>query len=316
MVVVMKKVSILLFLGALVMCWACTRSQLDRPAEASSSAISLNLTVSDWSGETKSVKTAWVTGDRINFWFDANGADQAEPDLVAYYDGSSWAAGTLREGCSLAAAGTLLALYESYNDFSPAKYSYSWESSMEWFTPIPSKESADYRCMPMVVSCENIPYTFAGNTLTATLTGWNFQTRFKVLVKNDDSGLTLSADSYVLQVHNISADTYPSVSSAWQVIPGVSCPAKGTGAGNAVGKVGGVQEADGIAFYYDSFTATSADILFTLSVYGDKVYEYAVTGKSLDSTGNNCTGVALKHSSFSPKGNIDKVTVEDWGLLN
>lgn len=312
----MKTVNILFSFAALIISWACTRSQLERPSELPSDTINLNLTVLDWSGETRAAKTGWGSGDRISFWFDANGTDQTVPDLVASYDGVSWIPGKLRDGCTLESAGCLLALYESYNELSLSTYSCSWESDRECFYPLASKESADFRCMPMVVSCENIPYTFAGNTLTATLTGWTFQTRFKVLVKNDDSGLVLSADSYVLQVHNISADTYPALSSSWQVIPGVSFPAKGAGAGNAVGKAGGVQEADGIAFYYDSFTATSADILFTLSVYGDKEYEYAVAGKNLNATGNSCSGVALRHSSFSPKGNIDTVPIDDWGIIN
>lgn len=311
---VMKNVSVYLALLTLVLMWACAKDSVETPTET---VIRLNISVASPDGaDSKAAKTAWEAGDQINFWFDAIGVDQTVPDLVATYDGSTWTSGPLRDGCSLLPSGRLLALYESHNDLSSPMYSYQWEDAKEWFYPQASLTSTDYRCMPLVLSCGNIPYTYAESTLTASLDSWIYQTRFKVLVKNDDAALILSAESYVLQVQNLTAESYPAVSSAWQVVPGVSVPAIGMAGGNAVGKAAGVQEADGIAFYYNSFSASSADILFTLSVYGDADYVYGVKGKNLDATGNKCTGVALKHSSFGPKGNIDSVSVEDWGLLN
>ena len=325
---VMKNVPVYLALLTFVLLGACAKDSVETPVQT---VIRLNISVdSPDQADSKAVKNEWAAGDKINIWFDANGGNQTVPDFVISYDGTSWSGSSFREGCTLKPSGFLMAIYESHNDLSAGKYAYNWDSFRQWFYPTPSLESTDYRCMPMLLSCESIPYTFTQgtitftegqltyteSTLTANLTGWIFQTRFKVLLKNDNAGLTLSADNYVLQVYNATADSYPLQSSAWVLIPRSFCPTMDTVSGNAVGKTAGVQEDDGIAFYYNSFSATSADIVFTLWANGGSVSEYNVYGKTLDATGNGCKGVALKHSSFAAKGNIDPVPVEDWGLLN
>ena len=318
----MKNKSLYLTLLSLVLVCACGKPDVDSSVDVSPE-IRLNITVANPEGtDSKAVKNAWAEGDKINVWFDANGAGQSEPDLVISYDGLSWNNGSFRDGCTLEPTGYLLALYESYNDLSSAKYSYEWESDRGWFYPVSSQESEAYRCMPMMLTCGNVPYTFTENTLTAYLIEWVFQTRFKVLVQNDDESLTLPAGSYVLQVYDVSGDKYPSRNIAWQLVPGEECPKSEVARGNAVGKTGGVQESDGIAFYYDSFIATSADIIFTLSVCGgdqDYLYVYHVSGKTLDASVNRCTGVSLKRSRFSPPGNItgdiDAVPIDDWGEI-
>ena len=166
----MKRVYLFISVLVLSLLWSCTKGQIDNPAESHVEPlgpIKLNITVSAPGEDTKAAKTAWMSGDKINLWFDGSGANQTLPDLVVTYDGESWAAGTLRDGCSLESSGQLLALYEAYNDISADRYSYNWDSSKEWFYPTPSKVSSDYRCMPMVFHCESIPYTFNDLTLTA-----------------------------------------------------------------------------------------------------------------------------------------------------
>lgn len=92
------------------------------PVQTEKQTIQFDFTVGSLLTETKAVKTDWVDGDQINIWFDRN--SEKTPDLVITYDGSSWKAGELRDGCELT-EGTdkkLSALYESQNDLSKYRF--------------------------------------------------------------------------------------------------------------------------------------------------------------------------------------------------
>ena len=66
------------------------------------------------------------------------------------------------------------------------------------------------------------------------------------------------------------------------------------------GTTGGVQEADGIAFYYTGFSCSAADVTFTLKGKNIADKTYTVTGKSISAfQGDRCVGVSLNYSSFN-----------------
>ena len=61
-----------------------------------------------------------------------------------------------------------------------------------------------------------------------------------------------------------------------------------------------MQEADGIAFYYTSLSASSENIKFTLYNGQDEtVTTYTATGKTVACDSKKCIGVAINYSKFA-----------------
>ena len=136
----MKKIYILLASAAALLAASCNK--IEAPIQdGSSSDIKLNLTVSGFGGsDTKAAKTGWVSGDKINIWFDdwnySEKVDNPVPDMIISYDGSAWAISSQVEGLSSRLknpGGNLTAVYEGFNDLS--KYTYQWYNNGEWFHP-------------------------------------------------------------------------------------------------------------------------------------------------------------------------------------
>ena len=152
----------------------------------------------------------------------------------------------------------------------------------------------------MVVAAKGLSYSYSNGTITANLDNWDFYTMFKVLLKNDNSMLIHSADKYYLQVKNITTNEYASAKGAIVVMPGSVNPSILNGSSNNYGFAAGVQEADGIAFYYTSLSASSQDIQFTLYNGQDEtVTTYTATGKTVACNSKKCTGVAINYSKFA-----------------
>ena len=124
---------------------------------------------------------------------------------------------------------------------------------------------------------------------------------FKVLVKNDNAGLTLDADKYLLQVYG-GASNYAYGASAFVInsSSGAVNAFYANGSGTYEGVSLGVQEADGIAFYYRQFNTDNEDITFKLWQNDDSgsLKSCVKTGKTITVSGDNCTAVAIKYSDF------------------
>ena len=305
----MKKIFYLLAAAATLLAASCNKIETTEQ-EITPDKIQLNIKVANLTDtpDTKAAKTGWVSGDKINIWFDdwnfKEEADNHIPDMVITYDGSVWKVSSQVSGLSarLKANGKLTALFEGYNDLS--KYTYQYYIGSEWFHParvrlaIPPYE--DVYNSPMVAYAEGLSYSYSHGTITANLNNWKFNTMFKVLLKNDNSKLTHSAEKYYLQVKNITANNYAAAKGAIVVRPGSDNPTISDGSSNYSGFAAGVQEADGIAFYYISLSASSADIQFTLYNGQDEtVTTYTATGKTVACEGTKCTGVAINYSKFT-----------------
>lgn len=174
----------------------------------------------------------------------------------------------------------------------------------EWFYPSkiydPYDPSKSVYSSPLRLFKEGVPYSFIDNTLTASVTDWTFYTAFKVLIKNNDGNMAGTANEYILQIHNTTKNSYADPMGALIIEPGEHCPHFGGGASNYRGKAGGVQETDGIAFYYFAFDCEASDnIKFTLQKSSAK-RSYTVSGKAVN-TGAATTiiNVALNYSSFT-----------------
>lgn len=305
----MKKIIYLFAAAATLLAASCNKIETTEQ-EITPDAIQLNIKVANLTGtpDTKAAKTDWVNGDKINIWFDNwNFTEQKEnhiPDMVITYDGSVWKVSSQVSGLSarLKAKGKLTALFEGYNDLS--KYTYQYYNNSEWFHPAKVKpkiaEYNDVYNSPMVAYATGLSYSYSDGTITANLDNWNFYTMFKVLLKNDNSKLIHSADKYYLQVKNINTKEFANAKGAILVTPRSDYPSIGEGSSNYIGFAAGVQEADGIAFYYVELSASSADIQFTLYNGQDAtISTFTATGKTVTCNEKKCTGVAINYSKFT-----------------
>lgn len=305
----MKKIIYLLAAAATLFAASCNKMETSEQ-ELASDTIKLNINVANITGaaDTKAAKTGWVSGDKINIWFDDwNFTEKAEnhtPDMVIIYNGSAWTVSSQVSGLSsrLKANGKLTALFEGFNDLS--KYTYQYYNG-EWFHPAYTWQGIagdNVYNSQMVVAADALSYSYSEGTITANLDNWNFHTQFKVLLKNDNSKLIHSADKYYLQVKNITADPEACADTKGAIVvkSGSVCPIIGNGSSNYNGFAGGVQEADGIAFYYVSLSANNEDIQFTLYNSQDAtVTTYTATGKTVTCNNTKCTGVAINYSKFT-----------------
>ena len=305
----MKKIIYLFAAAATLLAASCNKIETTEQ-KITPDAIQLNIKVANLTGtpDTKAAKTGWGSGDKINIWFDDwNNTKPVEnhiPDMVITYDGSVWKVSSQVSGLSarLKANGQLTALFEGYNDLS--KYTYQYYNGGEWFHPAKVKPAIanyyDVYNSPMVAYAEGLSYSYSGGTITASLDNWNFNTMFKVLLKNDNSKLIHSAEKYYLQVKNITTNKYARAKGAIVVMPGSVNPTILDGSSNYSGFAAGVQEADGIAFYYIELSASSADIQFTLYNGQDAtITTYTATGKTVACNSKKCTGVAINYSKFT-----------------
>ena len=297
----MKKYMIILAALFTMAAVSCQKTETSAENEES---IHFDFNIASFEPGTKAAKKDWSNGDKLNVWFDGNGSEQTIPDLVLTYNGSQWVAGALRSGvqANLKASGKVTLVYEGYNNLGSDHYKYEWYLHSEWFKPyFTFTNGGDTYASPLVAFAEKQTYSYISNTVTANISGWKFWTCFKVLVLNDNSGMTLGANYYSLQVKDAS-NTYARPQNAWAIYP-TSNGAEVKYSDSADGWVCGVPEESNVAFYYHSFSTSNEKVTFTLRC-GDgssptsKTFTTA-TNKTINATNNNmCQGVVLNYSQF------------------
>lgn len=302
----MKKISLFLTATLLIVAASCINQELNSDE---AQPLKLNITVPSPGGpDTKAAKTAWTEGDKLNCWFDDNTVDHEDPDLVITYNAGAWKAGSLREGITLKENGVFSVVYESTNNLSSYSTEYSY-SNKYYYPPEATYsgtiESVPAYCRPLIITANNIAYTFASNTLTAIISDWYVSSSFKVLVKNVPSGL--EASNYILKTFNTSQNWPAEARSGFSLrINNSSIPvADGNSNANARGLTGGVQESDGIAFYYSYFwnhwsdeSVKEVTITFTLYEGNTSTKSYSVN-KSFENTDQTkCFGVSIDYAKF------------------
>lgn len=310
----MKKISLFLTAALLIVAASCINQELNSDE---AQPLKLNLTVAGPSGpDTKAAKTAWTEGDKLNCWFDDNNVNHPDPDLVITYTSEGWKAGSLREGVTLKEKGGFSVVYESTNNLS--SYNTDGSGTKYYYPPkatyrvtIDEYTSVSAYCRPLIITANNITYTFASNTLTASISSWEVSSSFKVLVKNVPSGL--EASNYILKTFNTSKNWPAEARSGFSLkINNSSVPeANGHSMANQFGLTGGVQESDGIAFYYDYFwnhaqneSASVVNVTFTLyegntSEGNTSTKSYSVNKSFENTVYTKCFGVSIDYSDFN-----------------
>ena len=252
----MKRLSIIAVTAIAALLSASCNKSIETPvvpAPQGSIILDLDIAGFEGTGDTKAVKNGWADGDKLNLWFDdwnyTAQANNPTPDLVITYDGSKWTAGELAAGRSLKSSGKFSVMYEGSNKLS--EYTSFFYSNSQWFKPHEeSYNGINVRFMPLAFYCEEIDYTYDGNKLTATISGWWTPTALKVLVKGLEPA---EAKNYILQTADVTTsgtEVYADCAGAITVNISSSCPTLGSGASNYDGYIGGVPDEDGVAFYY------------------------------------------------------------------
>ena len=304
----MKKTIILAGFALMAAFSSCNKSEM--PEAATTDGIKLNITVADLSPETKAVKKGWENGDRLNLYFEgwnesATSDDyQKEPDMILKYDGSKWQIESQVASLSSrlkSTGGKFTALWESGNDL--IGYRLKWYDHAVWYQHSYNRNQYtsynDTYHSPMVVHSAGVEYTFDGSTLTANISDWIFDTKFKVLVKTEDTGLKGKANDLVLQV-KVGETGYANPKGAIVVNRDYIMFLLSNGSSNYIGMQGAVAESDGLAFYYVYCDATASDtIIFSLIDTTDGTTKtYSVSGKTLDSNSYTFKAISIDYSKF------------------
>lgn len=304
----MKKTIILAGFALMAAFSSCNKSEM--PEAATTDGIKLNITVADLSPETKAVKSGWVNGDRLNLYFEGWNESatsdnyQKEPDMILKYDGSKWQIESQVASLSSrlkSTGGKFTALWESGNDL--MGYSLKWYDHAVWYQHSYNRNQYtsynDTYHSPMVVHSAGVEYTFDGSTLTANISDWIFDTKFKVLVKTEDTGLKGKANDLVLQV-KVGETGYANPKGAIVVNRDYIMFLLSNGSSNYIGMQGAVAESDGLAFYYVYCDATASDtIIFSLIDTTDGTTKtYSVSGKTLDSNSYTFKAISIDYSKF------------------
>ena len=304
----MKKTIILAGFALMAAFSSCNKSEM--PEAATTDGIKLNITVADLSPETKAVKKGWENGDRLNLYFEGWNESatsdnyQKEPDMILKYDGSKWQIESQVASLSSrlkSTGGKFTALWESGNDL--IGYRLKWYDHAVWYQHSYNRNQYtsynDTYHSPMVVHSAGVEYTFDGSTLTTNISDWIFDTKFKVLVKTEDTGLKGKANDLVLQV-KVGETGYANPKGAIVVNRDYIMFLLSNGSSNYIGMQGAVAESDGLAFYYVYCDATASDtIIFSLIDTTDGTTKtYSVSGKTLDSNSYTFKAISIDYSKF------------------
>lgn len=304
----MKKTIILAGFALMAAFSSCNKSEM--PEAATTDGIKLNITVADLSPETKAVKKGWENGDRLNLYFEGWNESatsdnyQKEPDMILKYDGSKWQIESQVASLSSrlkSTGGKFTALWESGNDL--IGYRLKWYDHAVWYQHSYNRNQYtsynDTYHSPMVVHSAGVEYSFDGSTLTANISDWIFDTKFKVLVKTEDTGLKGKANDLVLQV-KVGETGYANPKGAIVVNRDYIMFLLSNGSSNYIGMQGAVAESDGLAFYYVYCDATASDtIIFSLIDTTDGTTKtYSVSGKTLDSNSYTFKAISIDYSKF------------------
>lgn len=304
----MKRLSIIAAAAIAALLSASCNKSIEAPVvPAPQGSIILDLDILGFTGDTKALKNGWADGDKLNLWFDdwnyTKKVNNPTPDLVITYDGSKWTAGELAAGRSLRPSGKFSVMYEGFNDLS--KYTPDFFSISQFFRPHKELYAVGkVYFMPLVFECERIDYTYAGNKLTATISGWKTPTALKVSVKGLNPA---EAKSYILQAADVTTpgtEVYPDCIGAIVIDVSDYCPTFSLSVPGSSGCMGGVPDADGVAFYYKSCDFTNADIefrLFKKNASGDfegTANAPKFTGKTLVTDDKKTIGIVIGKNKF------------------
>lgn len=304
----MKKIFVLM--AALVAALGVTSCSNDvEEVIESNKEIKLNITVSgiDGGDETRALKSNWEAGDLIMIWYKAvvTSTTSEYPDMVIKYDGSKWVTATekTKSGKSPDASGELYAAYMSTYPRLMQLIADAYHPD-PWVSYKPFSNFGGIKPMPLTVATpigQSIPYTYTDGVLTANINKWEYRTKLKVLVKNDNGLMNSDYDLFTLGLTSTDSNSSNQKPIAYSGITwDGDMIANGSGTN---GFTGAVEESDGFAFYFGSWD-TTGDITFQLKEYvpaQSREFSKAkvVTGKTITTSATSLKCITVKYSEFA-----------------
>lgn len=280
----MKKIYMILAAAALVgAAAACQKNETNAPeTEPADQSITVNITVSNLTPDTKAIKTGWEIGDILNVYLDDTGDDPDSyvPDFTLTYDGTQWVSSDISSLASRlkATGGYLRGFWEGSNScMSDPK----WDnvSTVVCF-PDYDKTTTTGVENYLVADFSNIEYTYDGSKLTANINLWRFRTNFQLVV----TGLVYEAGRYTFYSEDIENSNLVEIKSG---ISPYECFAAYNAFGASEGRIAGIPNADGVAFVGGILSTSSTDYTFHIIDNTTGVdYTFSKTA-------------ALNHSSFT-----------------
>lgn len=305
------------------------------PETPNTGELKFDITVADLDPgiDTKAAKKSWQDGDVLFIWFDGWPTYNKDTKYVGIvspfqleYKGGKWIpyGPSAEVKQKLKPKGRLTVVYDGLRGIkcsadidNTAKCSIYYKANLTNAVKVDGvSKKPSIRPMLAYIGRDSYndnymyEYNASENTLSAVLTGWKFSTTFRVLVKNDDGQLTGDASKWCLRVTNETTgtdiNTIYSFNLSRAMLPdnlNDQYLRFSHNLDNAKGLTAGIQEDDGIAFYYSYLNAENATIKFTLfNTETNEEKSYTVSGKTMNTGsangGDKCYGVALKHSNF------------------
>lgn len=160
--------------------------------------------------ETKAAKTGWTEGDVIDIWFYKGAVEQSGPDLKLTYHSGSWRSRVINPGCTLRDGGSFTCVYTGNADIT--SYSHMYDGYYKNYFTFPSArnqycDNYGASASPMLITIPTpLNYTLDGTRVSATITGWEYYTTVKFVIRNDNGQMAGDPSDYYLKVEYY--DTY------------------------------------------------------------------------------------------------------------
>lgn len=240
-----------LFSGA-----SCTSEVEEIAAPVTDNTLKISIDVAGIASQaTRALKIYWEEGDKIFIRFSDD--EYMNPELVMTYTDNQWIYSNV-DPTVLKASGTMRAWYESSNSMDTQLE----ENAKEWclsdtYEEYPEQISSWYfpsrTIVPLVVFAQgSYEYYSSSKMLKGNIqtSDWTFLTKGQLVVKNLPEGK--SAEDYSVAI-SVEGYTYPYI----DIYAAFGANGAVIGAGSAW--LGAMPNADGAAFYFDTYAMTTLE---------------------------------------------------------
>ena len=278
--IAMKRIILFAAVAALVSFLSCSRME-----EADNNVVKINISVSAPAQATKAVKTGWEIGDIINVYLNSTTTGYT-PDFTLTYDGSKWIASEISsalEARFLATGGTLRGFWEGSNSCM-SNDAWSKSGRIISFPGRGDDEATTGTAAQLVAGFYDIPYTYDGSTLTATINTWRIDTHLQITV----AGIDYEAGRYTMYSDQLVNFAYIRTQNGATEF--------------SDGRIAGIENADGVAFVCDAGVDLTAGKKLTLYLLDNTTgvkYEFSKTlSSSLAEDNTKVTAIKIPIAKF------------------
>ena len=303
----MKKIYMILAVVALVgAAAACQKNEVTAPeTQPVAQNVTVNITVSSLTPDTKAIKTGWEAGDILHVYLDD--ATTYEPDFDLTYDGFIWSSSILATEVLARLKTSGGYLHGFWEDTNICMSNASWDKYSN-FIEFPGHDDSATTGVygHLIADFSNIPYTYDSGIITANINSWRFRTDLQVVI----TGITFTPGKYTLYSDAINNMNMITVNEGTPV----GSYASYTDTGKDYGRIAGIKNDDGVAFIGAISTTSSTDYVINLKDNETGVV-YTFEKKSMALSSDSNTKVVAIKIPIS-KFYVDMGLSVKWGAYN